>query len=90
MVLRLSQPESASALMTLLFDEIVVNEEFGFSSTGFYNLPRRHGKLKDLRKFDAGFFGVPAEQANKMDPQLRLLLEVATEAILDAGKSADA
>ena len=35
---------------------------------------------------DAAFFGVTPKQANVMDPQLRLLLEVAYEAILDSGR----
>jgi hypothetical protein len=54
-------------------------------STGLYGLPRRAGKLKDLSKFDASFFGVHPKQAHTMDPQLRLLLEVAYEAIVDGG-----
>ncbi len=53
---------------------------------GYFELPKRHGKLKDLRKFDAGAFGVHPKQANTMDPQLRLLLEVSFEAICDAGR----
>ncbi|KAM6164687.1 fatty acid synthase [Rhynchocyon petersi] len=52
---------------------------------GLYGLPRRSGKLKDLSKFDAYFFGVHPKQAHTMDPQLRLLLEVTYEAIVDAG-----
>lgn len=52
---------------------------------GLYGLPRRSGKLKDLSKFDASFFGVHPKQAHTMDPQLRLLLEVTYEAILDGG-----
>ncbi|NXO39594.1 FAS synthase, partial [Locustella ochotensis] len=52
---------------------------------GIYGLPRRNGKLKDISKFDASFFGVHPKQANTMDPQLRLLLEVSYEAILDGG-----
>ncbi|NXU74165.1 FAS synthase, partial [Oreotrochilus melanogaster] len=52
---------------------------------GIYGLPRRNGKLKDISKFDASFFGVHPKQAHTMDPQLRLLLEVSYEAILDAG-----
>ncbi|XP_016070948.1 PREDICTED: fatty acid synthase [Miniopterus natalensis] len=52
---------------------------------GLYGLPRRSGKLKDLSKFDATFFGVHAKQAHTMDPQLRLLLEVTYEAIVDGG-----
>ena len=49
-------------------------------------MPRRCGKLKDLTKFDASFFGVHPKQANGMDPQLRMLLEVTYEALLDAGQ----
>ncbi|XP_008048097.1 fatty acid synthase isoform X2 [Carlito syrichta] len=52
---------------------------------GLYGLPRRSGKLKDLSQFDASFFGVHPKQAHTMDPQLRLLLEVAYEAIVDGG-----
>ena len=55
-------------------------------STGIMGLPRRCGKIKDLSKFDAAFFGVHPKQANTMDPQLRMLLEVTYEAITDAGK----
>ncbi|XP_028643680.1 fatty acid synthase [Grammomys surdaster] len=52
---------------------------------GLYGLPKRSGKLKDLTKFDASFFGVHPKQAHTMDPQLRLLLEVSYEAIVDGG-----
>lgn len=61
-----------------------VTVEFFFS--GMYGLPKRNGKLKDISKFDASFFGVHPKQAHTMDPQLRLLLEVSYEAILDGGK----
>lgn len=50
-----------------------------------YGLPTRSGKLKDISKFDASFFGVHPKQANGMDPQLRMLLEVTYEALVDAG-----
>ncbi|CAK9827746.1 Fatty acid synthase [Anthophora retusa] len=52
---------------------------------GIYGLPARSGKLKELSNFDASFFGVHAKQAHVMDPQLRMLLEVTYEAIVDAG-----
>ncbi len=52
---------------------------------GLHGLPKRSGKLNDISKFDATFFGVHPKQANGMDPQLRLLLEVTYEAIVDAG-----
>jgi len=35
--------------------------------------------------FDAGFFGIPAEEAATLDPQLRLLLEETYRAVEDAG-----
>lgn len=53
---------------------------------GLYGLPKRNGKLKDISHFDAAFFGVHSKQANTMDPQLRLMMEVAYEAIIDGGK----
>ncbi|XP_066443807.1 fatty acid synthase isoform X2 [Eleutherodactylus coqui] len=52
---------------------------------GLYGLPTRNGKLKEINKFDASFFGVHPKQAHTMDPQLRLLLEVSYEAIVDGG-----
>ena len=54
---------------------------------GIYGLPERAGLLNDIASFDASFFGVSAKQGHQMDPQLRVLLEVAYEAILDSGSS---
>lgn len=48
-------------------------------------IPRRSGKINNLEKFDASFFGVNFKQARCMDPQSRLLLEHAYEAVLDSG-----
>jgi fatty acid synthase len=44
------------------------------------------GKLKNIDRFDASFFGLPEAVANDIDPQSRLLLETTAEAIFDAGK----
>ncbi|XP_008574493.1 PREDICTED: fatty acid synthase [Galeopterus variegatus] len=63
----------------------MVTEDDRRWKAGLYGLPRRSGKLKDLSKFDASFFGVHPKQAHTMDPQLRLLLEVTYEAIVDGG-----
>ncbi|KAF6215593.1 hypothetical protein GE061_010349 [Apolygus lucorum] len=52
---------------------------------GLHGLPSRNGKLKDLSRFDAAFFGVSPKQADAMDPQLRILIENTYEAILDSG-----
>ena len=56
------------------------------SFLGLYGLPKRNGKLKDISRFDAAFFGVHPKQAHTMDPQLRLMLEIAYEAIVDGGE----
>ncbi|NEQ81594.1 MAG: type I polyketide synthase, partial [Moorea sp. SIO2I5] len=42
-----------------------------------------------IDRFDSQFFGISPREATKLDPQQRLLLEVATEAIENAGLSAD-
>ncbi|EIE19942.1 hypothetical protein COCSUDRAFT_58179 [Coccomyxa subellipsoidea C-169] len=52
---------------------------------GQLKTPPRSGKLPDYDKFDASFFTVHAQQANKMDPQLRKLLEVSYEALIHSG-----
>ncbi|XP_077490468.1 fatty acid synthase-like isoform X2 [Amblyomma americanum] len=52
---------------------------------GLYGLPKRHGKIRDLSRFDALFFKTHPKQAHAMDPQLRLLMETSYEAIVDAG-----
>ncbi len=41
--------------------------------------------LEDADHFDAAFFGMPAQEAAVIDPQQRVLLEVAWEALEDAG-----
>lgn len=41
--------------------------------------------LNSLNKFDAQFFGIHGKQINIMDPQGRIAIEVAFEAIMDAG-----
>lgn len=47
------------------------------------------GFLPDIAAFDAYFFGISPREALRMDPQHRLLLEVAYEAIEDAGLSVE-
>ncbi|XP_058122318.1 fatty acid synthase-like [Anopheles ziemanni] len=53
------------------------------------DIPKRLGKLKNLGKFDADYFGCTLKEAHTMDPQQRLLLEHCHEAILDAGLHLD-
>ncbi len=41
--------------------------------------------ISDIDKFDAGFFGIPPKEAQYIDPTQRVFMEVAWEAIEDAG-----
>ncbi|NOX54346.1 MAG: HAD-IIIC family phosphatase, partial [Planctomycetes bacterium] len=47
--------------------------------------PHWAGLIDDIDSFDAEFFGISPREAEFMDPQLRLFLQVAWEALEDAG-----
>ncbi|CAG2110620.1 unnamed protein product, partial [Medioppia subpectinata] len=69
----------------LFANKDLITEDARRWPTGLYGLPTRSGKLKSLDKFDAQFFVFNGRQSDSMDPQLRLLLEVTHEAIVDSG-----
>ncbi|ESO84944.1 hypothetical protein LOTGIDRAFT_235996 [Lottia gigantea] len=69
----------------LILGEDMVTDDDRRWEPGLHGLPTRSGKLKDISKFDATFFGVHPKQADAMDPQLRILLEITQEALVDAG-----
>ncbi|KAG4065875.1 hypothetical protein HA402_012553 [Bradysia odoriphaga] len=48
-------------------------------------VPKRRGIIENLNKFDSTCFHVSTKQAEAMSPENRILLEVAVEAIFDAG-----
>lgn len=43
------------------------------------------GEVDGIENFDAEFFGIEADEARFMDPQHRILMEVAHDAVCDAG-----
>ncbi|XP_006825595.1 fatty acid synthase-like [Saccoglossus kowalevskii] len=69
----------------LINKDDMVTEDNRRWEPGLHGLPRKSGKIKDLSRFDASFFGVHPKQANTMDPQLRIFMELTYEAIVDAG-----
>ncbi|XP_015126151.1 fatty acid synthase [Diachasma alloeum] len=83
---RFPESENIEEFKRNLFEGIdMVTDDERRWARNLHGLPARNGKIKDLSSFDAQFFGVHAKQANVMDPQLRLLLELTHEAIIDAG-----
>jgi acyl transferase domain-containing protein len=50
---------------------------------------QRGGFLPDIASWDAAFFGIPPQEALRIDPQHRLLYELAWEAFEDAGIAAE-
>ncbi|ADD40862.1 type I polyketide synthase [Stackebrandtia nassauensis] len=50
---------------------------------------RRAGYLTDMTAFDAKFFGMSTSEAAELDPQQRLLMMTAWEALEDAGQPPD-
>ncbi|XP_068199679.1 fatty acid synthase [Antennarius striatus] len=83
---RLPESENLEQFWENLINGVdMVTEDDRRWAPGIYGLPKRNGKLKDISHFDAAFFGVHPKQANTMDPQLRLMLEIAYEAIIDGG-----
>lgn len=51
-------------------------------------VPNRGYYIEDIEGFDCKFFGISPKEAEQMDPQQRVSLEVAWEALEDAGISA--
>lgn len=51
-------------------------------------VPNRGYYVEDIEGFDCQFFGISPKEAEQMDPQQRVSLEVAWEALEDAGISA--
>ncbi|XP_069675926.1 fatty acid synthase-like [Periplaneta americana] len=78
--------ENVSQFRDNLFNKVdMVTDDNGRWKLEHLGIPCRTGKLLDVAKFDASFFGIHYNQAHVMDPLCRMLLERTYEAIVDAG-----
>ncbi|WP_329253880.1 type I polyketide synthase [Streptomyces canus] len=57
----------------------------GLDDAGFARLAQYAGQIDDVDGFDAAFFGIGDAEAELLDPQQRVLLEIAWEAVERAG-----
>ncbi|SDT82754.1 Acyl transferase domain-containing protein [Streptomyces sp. TLI_053] len=94
-----TDPDSYWELLTAGTDTIGAIPADRWDVEAFYDeRPRTPGKhstrwggfLDHIDRFDHEFFGISRREAVSMDPQQRLVLEVAWEALEDAGQAPDA
>jgi 3-oxoacyl-(acyl-carrier-protein) synthase/acyl carrier protein len=83
-----------SAFWELLRDEVeaiaeVPDSRWTEDDLRGLDFPRRSGFVRDIGLFDAAFFNITRREAMFLDPQHRMLLECAWEALEDAGQSPD-
>lgn len=64
---------------------MTTDKEIRWKDNMSQEFPRRKGIINNLNKFDASFFGIQSRAAALIDPQARIAMECAYEAILDAG-----
>lgn len=84
---RYPECRNVNELKKNLFNQVdmITDREVRWSNSIWSELPKRKGIVSDVERFDATFFGVHAKLVNRMDPQARILVELAYEAIIDAG-----
>ncbi|GAU89987.1 hypothetical protein RvY_02471 [Ramazzottius varieornatus] len=84
--IRCAMSENVEEFKNNLMDGInMVHENPERCDEDYFGVPKAHGFIKNIKKFDATFFGVHPKQAEGMDPHLRILHEVAYESLIDAG-----
>jgi acyl transferase domain-containing protein/thioesterase domain-containing protein/acyl carrier protein len=76
-------------LITFFDDETLKNNGVSEAQLRDPNYVKARGKLDGVELFDAGFFGMNPREAALTDPQHRLLLECAWEALENAGYGSD-
>lgn len=83
---RFPESDSVQHLKENLMNKVdMITENYSRWQLDHAEIPRDGGKVGNLSKFDAIFFGVHYKQVNAMEPMSRMLLEHTFEAIVDAG-----
>lgn len=91
----ISGPDSFWHALTDELDVVGTVPDSRFSMDSYFHPDRNHAgtaytraaaMLSDVDRFDAGFFRIAPQEASRIDPQHRILLEVAWEALEDAGQ----
>ncbi|KAJ6641557.1 Fatty acid synthase, partial [Pseudolycoriella hygida] len=83
---RFPKSQNVEELLKNFYGKIDMTTEVNGATDDLHaNIPKRRGVINNLDKFDAACFHVSTKQAETMSPENRILLEVATEAIFDAG-----
>lgn len=76
--------------ITFFTDEELIASGVDTASVSSPNYVKAKGVLEDIEMFDATFFGFTPKEAELMDPQHRLFLECAWEALENAGYDSEA
>ncbi|XP_046739715.1 fatty acid synthase-like isoform X2 [Diprion similis] len=83
---RFPESNNLTQLQENLFNKVdLITDDDRRWKTDHPDIPQRTGKINNIGKFDARFFGVHFKEAHSMDPMARMLLEHTYEAIIDAG-----
>lgn len=79
---------SEGRVLTEYFSDAELEDAFGPDVRNDRNFVRARPILRDVDQFDAEFFGMYPREAALLDPQFRILLECAWEALEDSGLDA--
>ncbi|RWS20646.1 Fatty acid synthase-like protein, partial [Leptotrombidium deliense] len=86
---RFAAADSVDEFERCLYEGVNLVSESDRWPKDFFGLSNQIAFIKDLSKFDAQFFGINDNDAELLDPQIRILIEVIFESICDAGESRD-
>jgi iturin family lipopeptide synthetase A len=80
--------DGKDAISEIPADRWDIRQFYESNPSGPGKMSTRWGAFLDqVNAFDPDFFGIPAREAEQMDPQQRLILEVTWEALEDAGQA---